>query len=118
MADQGARVDSAQTHYMLGREVIVQRRDRAEITGNATRLANDETGQMGPLIFQVFVIYSTIPNVWVGHRDNLPTITGIGQDFLVSGQRRVKADFAERSSWGAKGVTLKRASIFQYKNSG
>jgi hypothetical protein len=47
----------------------------------------------GRQVFNVLVIGADIADMREGEGDDLAEIGGIGEDFLVAGQRRVEADF-------------------------
>src|SRR5690606_39520847 len=63
---------------------------RAEIAKDPAVLADNETRQMRLVALDIFLVNAVVPNLRVRHRHDLTSITGIGQDLLVSGHRSIK----------------------------
>jgi hypothetical protein len=56
--------------------------------------------------------------VRVGEADNLPSVTGVGKNFLISGEAGIKNDFAAPARDRAGRAAIKYAPVFQRKCSG
>jgi hypothetical protein len=56
--------------------------------------------------------------VRVGEADNLPSVTGVGKNFLISGEAGVKNDFAAPARDRAGRAAIKYAPVFQRKCGG
>ena len=54
----------------------------------------------------------------IGEADNLARVTGIGENFLISGEAGIKNDFAAAACDGAGCAAVKDASVFERKNRG
>jgi len=51
--------------------------------------------------------------VWIGQADNLARVTGVGENFLVTGEAGIENDFAAAARDGAAGASVKEAPVFQ-----
>ena len=49
----------------------------------------------------------------IGEADNLPGITGVGENFLISGEAGIENDFAAAARDGARRAAVKDAPVFQ-----
>jgi hypothetical protein len=56
--------------------------------------------------------------VRIGETDNLPGVTGIGENFLVPGEAGIKNDFAAAARNRAGRAAVKYAPVFQRKRGG
>jgi hypothetical protein len=56
--------------------------------------------------------------VRVGQTDNLPGITGVGENFLVTGEAGVENNFSAAARDGAGGTAIKYAPVFQREGRG
>jgi hypothetical protein len=56
--------------------------------------------------------------VRVSEADNLPGITGIGENFLVTGEAGIENDFAAAARDGARRAAVKYAPVFQREDRG
>jgi hypothetical protein len=56
--------------------------------------------------------------VRIGETDNLPGVTGVGENFLVTGEASIKNDFAAPARDRAGRAAVKYAPVFQRKSGG
>ena len=77
------------------------------------KLAHDERFDVWPRRFLVIEICSDISDVRIGEADNLPGVTGIGEDFLVTGEAGIENDFAAAARDGAGRAAVKDAPVFE-----
>ena len=68
--------------------------------------------------FFVIQIRAYISNVRIGQADDLPGITGVGKNFLVSGEAGIKNDFSASARNRAGCAAIKYAPVFQRKCGG
>jgi hypothetical protein len=68
--------------------------------------------------FLVVEIRANISYVWISETDNLPGITGVGENFLVTGEAGIKNDFAASARDRAGRAAVKYAPVFQRKCGG
>ena len=101
-ADQGTRIDPFQSNDSRFAQIIVERTLRPVIARFATQLADNESGKRDSGAFDVFEIDAVIADQRVGHRDDLPAIRRIGENFLVAGHARVEHDLAKNFAAGSK----------------
>src|SRR5690606_39453586 len=66
-------------------------------------------------VFDVFAIGADIADMREGECDDLPGIGGIREDFLVAGERSVKANLANGGAGGAKARPLDDSSVCQHQ---
>ena len=66
--------------------------------------------------FRILSIYTHVANVRIGQRDNLPTITGVGQDLLVPGEGRVENDLSHGGADGTDGSPFEDGSVCKGEN--
>ncbi len=94
MAHESSRIDPCDTNRSLFLEKLIQGGIGAKVTGNATGVANNETGCVNIGAFEVFFIDSVVADLRIGHRDHLSPVAGVGQNFLIAGHRSIKNYFA------------------------
>ncbi len=68
--------------------------------------------------FFIFKIRAYVSDVWIGQAHNLPGITGVGENFLVSSEAGIKNDFAAAARDRAGRASVKCAPVFQRECSG
>jgi len=56
--------------------------------------------------------------VRIGEADNLPGVTGIGENFLVTGEAGIENDFAAAARDGARSAAVKDAPVFECEYGG
>lgn len=66
----------------------------------------------------VVAIGTGITNMGIGQRDYLSTITGVSEDFLVAGHRRVENDFTDSLTFSANRNTVENRPVLQSQYSG
>jgi hypothetical protein len=68
--------------------------------------------------FFVIRIRADISNVGIGEADNLPSVTWIGENFLISGEAGVKNGFSTAARFRTRGTSNKNTPVFQRKRGG
>jgi hypothetical protein len=68
--------------------------------------------------FFVIEVGADVSDVRVGQTDNLPGITGVGENFLVTGEAGVENNFSAAARDGAGGAAIKDAPVFQREGRG
>ena len=58
---------------------------------------------------------TVVANLGIRHGDDLTTVAGIGQNFLIAGHRRIKYDFTEGFTNGTDGYAAKTGPIFEHQ---
>ena len=96
-------------------QIIVQLAFRTKVAGDSADRTYDKSGQVRLFALDVFGIDAVITDFRIGHCDDLTTITGIGENFLVSGHRGVKNDLTFHLAISAKGMTNEDSTICQDK---
>jgi hypothetical protein len=67
--------------------------------------------------FLVLGIRADISNVRIRQADNLPRVTGIGENFLIARETRIENDFAAAPRNGSCCAPMKNAPVFERKYS-
>jgi len=70
-----------------------------------------------PRLF-IFEIRADVANVRIGEADNLPRITWVGENFLVTGEAGIENNFAAAARDGPRGASVKEAPVFQREGRG
>ena len=68
--------------------------------------------------FFVFEIRADVADVGIGQADDLARVTGVGENFLVSGEAGVKNDFAAAAGDRAGRAAVKYTPVFEREYSG
>ncbi len=68
--------------------------------------------------FDVFRIDAGIADMRIGQRDDLTAVTGVSENFLVTGHRGIEYHFANRMTGSTNGKTLEQRAICERKNGG
>ena len=63
--------------------------------------------------FLVIEIRANISDVGISEADNLAGVTGVGENFLVTGKAGIKNDFAAAAATCARRASLKYSSVFE-----
>jgi hypothetical protein len=68
--------------------------------------------------FFIFGIRAGVSNVWIGEANDLPGVTRVGENFLISGEAGIENDFATAAGFCSGGAACENTSVFQRKVSG
>ena len=93
-ADQRSRVDRFDGHDPGGPQIFAQTLLRAKVALHPAVFPHDKPRQLGPPTFHVLGIHAVVADLRIGHRHNLPAITRIGENLLISRHRGIKTNFA------------------------
>ena len=80
---------------------------RTPIRRNLGEFTNDQRLDIGTGGFFIVEIGADIANVRIGQANNLPCITGIGENFLIPGKASIENDFAATAGDGAGRAAVK-----------
>jgi hypothetical protein len=116
VADQGAGVDLGQHRNGIALHVLVGDLLGAPVGADGRELADDQALDVGPGRLVVRLVGAVVADLRVGENDDLAGIGGIGGDFLVTGKRSIKNNFAPGIHLGAIAVTAKDAPVFERQN--
>lgn len=61
----------------------------------------------------IVAIRANISYVGISEADNLAGVTGVGENFLVTGKAGIKNDFAATAATCARRASLKYSSVFE-----
>ena len=91
-----ARVDAGQAGNVVALQVGIERLLAAPTADDGGKLAHDQAGDVGLARLDIERVDAGVADERIGHRHDLPLIRRIGQDFLITGHRRVETNFAVR----------------------
>ena len=84
-----------------------------QLLGEQWQVADHEAGGIDLRGFQILGRGAGIADVRIGERDDLAGVGGIGEDFLVSGQRGIENDFASGVALGSDGLAAEDGTVRQ-----
>src|ERR1019366_8594547 len=87
VANQSAGVDLAQHGNLVALEIVLGNLLRPPVGADAGELAHDQSFDVRARGFVIVGVGAVIANFGVGENYNLPGVGGIGEDFLVAGDR-------------------------------
>ena len=113
-----ACVDAGNGHATSSLQVFAQAGVAAEVAGQQRQIAHDQAGgeHLGRL--HVFAIGAVAADVGVSQGDQLLAVAGVGQDFLVAGDRGVEHHFADRLAGSTNGLTDEDRAIGKGQDGG
>ena len=88
----------------------------APVGGQRGEFADDEGFDIRLGGFLVVVIGADIADVRIGEANDLPGVAGIGENFLVTGERGIKNDFTAAASASARRAAVKYSSVLEREN--
>src|SRR2546427_12764504 len=113
MPRQRPRVDLADPDDRRLVQVSMQVATRAPGGSDRRDLPHDETRYLGPRGLHVLAIHPVVPDVGIGHRDDLAGVGRIGEDFLVTAEGGVENDFAFGLPEPSKRKASEESAVFQ-----
>ncbi len=113
VANQRARVDIPDDRNFVAIQIELCRFRRAPVRGNLREFADDERFDVGPRGFFVIQIRADVADVRIRQAHDLPGITGIGENFLVTGETGIENDFAAAARDSAGSAAVKDAPVFE-----
>ena len=116
MFGQGTGVDLVDSNNLVLGEIISQRLLGPPGRRNLAEFTDDKSPNVGTGRFCILRVDSVVPLQRVGHRYNLPTVGGIGNDLLIPRHGGIKANFPGSSSGMTKGTTAESATVFKSEN--
>lgn len=99
-------------------EVKLRALARTPVRGNLRKLADNQRLDIRPPRLFIFKIRANVPDVRISEANNLPRITWVGENFLITGEAGIENDFAAAARDGARGASVKEAPVFQREDRG
>ncbi len=96
-------------------QIQLRRFRRSPVRRNLRKFAHDERFDVRPRRFLILQVRADISDVRIRQADNLPCVTWVGENFLVSGEAGIKNDFAAPARDRAGRAAVKYAPVFQRK---
>jgi len=94
-------------------EVELGRLGRTPIRRKLGEFTNDQRLNIGTGGFFIVEIGADIANVGIGQANNLTRITGISENFLITGKAGIENDFAATARDSAGSAAVKDAPVFE-----
>ena len=91
---------------------------RTPVRRDLREFPNDQRLDVRPPRLFVFEIRADVADVRISEANNLPRITGVRENFLVTGEAGIENNFSAAARDGARGASLKEAPVFQREGRG
>jgi hypothetical protein len=104
---QRSGVDIPKNGDVVTRQISLGRFSGTPIRSHNGKFAHHQRFNVGSLGFLVVQIRPDVADVRICQADDLPGVAGIGEYFLVSGETRIKNDFAATADPSARRTTAK-----------
>lgn len=91
---------------------------RTPVGRNLRKLSHNQRLNVWPPRFFIFQVRANVADVRISEADNLPRITWVSEDFLITGEAGIENDFAAAARDGAGGASVKEAPVFQREGRG
>jgi hypothetical protein len=82
------------------------------------KLAYDERFDIGARGFFIVEIRADIADMRIGEANDLASVTGIGENFLISGEAGIENDFAAAARNRARSAAVIDAPVFESQSGG
>jgi hypothetical protein len=94
-------------------QIQLRRLRGAPVRTNLRKFPHDERFDIRARRFFIFEVRADISNVRIGQADDLASVAGIGENFLITGEAGIENDFAAAARDRACGASIKDAPVFQ-----
>ena len=118
VADESARVDIPDSGNLMAIQIELGGFGGTPVRGDLRELANDKRFDVGAGGFFVVEIGANVADVRIGQADDLSGVTGVGENFLITGEAGIENDFAAAARDSACGAAVKYAPVFQSESGG
>src|SRR5260370_11056869 len=113
VAYQGASIDVPNHGDLVAVQIELRRLRRAPVGGNLRKFAHNERFNVRPRGFLIFEVRADISDVRIGQTNDLPRITWVGENFLVTGEAGIENDFTAAARERARRPAIKDAPGIQ-----
>jgi hypothetical protein len=90
----------------------------APVRGNLREFTHNQRLDVRARGLFIFKIRADISDVRVSKANNLPRVTWVGENFLISGEAGIENDFTAAARDGTRGASVKEAPVFQREGRG
>lgn len=118
MKDQRTSIDVPDDGDFVAIQIELGALRGAPVGRYLRELSNDERFDVRTRGFFIIEICPHVADVGIGEANDLPCITGIGENFLITGEAGVENDFAAAACNGASGTAVKYAPVLERENGG
>ena len=118
VADERAGVDIPDGGNFVAIQIELGGFGGAPVRRDLRKLADDQRFDVGARRFFIVKIRADIANVRIGEADDLAGVTGVGENFLITGEAGIKNDFSAAARDGAGCAAVKYAPVFQSESGG
>jgi len=116
VTDERPRVDIPDDGDLPPFEILLGGFAGAPVGGDGGELADDEGFDVGVGRFFVEAVGADVADVGISETDDLTGVAGVGENFLVAGERGIENDFAAAARSRAGGTALKYAPVLEREN--
>jgi hypothetical protein len=118
VADERARVDIPDGGNFMAVQIELGGFCGAPVRGDLRKLADDQRFDIRAGGFFVVEIGADIADVRIRQADDLAGVTGVRENFLITGEASIENDFAAAARDGAGGSAVKYTPVFQSESGG
>jgi hypothetical protein len=118
MPHQRTRIDVPNHRDLVPIQIQLRGFRRSPVRCHLRKFAHHERLDVRPRRFLVVQVRADISDVRIRQADDLPRITWVGENFLISGEAGIKNDFAAAARDRAGRAAVKYAPVFQRKYGG
>src|SRR5277367_3803318 len=116
MANERARIEIPNHWNAVSLEKLLSGFGGAPVRRERGKLAHDEAFDVRLYGFIVIAIRTDISDVGIREANNLAGIAGVGENFLVTSEARIKNDFAAAARASAGRAAVKYSSVLEREN--
>jgi hypothetical protein len=116
MPHQRARVEIPDDRDAVAFEVLLRGFGGAVVRSERRKFANDQPLDVGLAGFFIVAIRADISDVRVREADDLPGITGVGENFLITGETGIENDFAASMGASTRRTAVKNSPVLEREN--
>jgi hypothetical protein len=118
VTDESARVDIPDSGNFVAIQIELSGFGGAPVRRDLRKFADDERFDVGARCFFIVEIRADIADVRISEAYDLAGVTGIGENFLITGEAGIENDFAAAARDGASRTAVKYAPVFQSESGG
>ena len=116
MADQGARIEAGDNGHAVPSQERAGLRIRTPVAGDGGELAHYQAFDVRPRGFVIALAGSVVADLGIGEDDDLAGIGGVGEDFLVAGERGIEDHLSGTLGGRTKTPAFEDGAVFQGEN--
>jgi hypothetical protein len=118
VADERARIDIPDSGDLVTIQIELSGFGRAPVRRDLRKLPHNQRFDVRASSFLIVEIRADVSDVRIREANNLPGITGVRENFLITSEAGIENDFAAAARDGACRAAVKYAPVFQSESGG